>query len=239
MSIIHASGLDEPVAIECAQAGCRDCLNGLMQRHERLVHTVLRRQSSGPLSYTESLQAGRIGLWRAVLRFDPSRGVAFSTYAGVAIKRRIWRAVKQAQRPQGWLASESPPDPRALAEEKLWWGEVKAALAAAIGRLPGRQREVMLARCGWDGEPPRNFTQIGQEWGVSHQAAEYWYHKALVSLRLPAVSGSLRQLWGQGSREDYARSQALSRAWLRQRRGRRINDFSWPQRADKASFEFA
>jgi RNA polymerase sigma factor (sigma-70 family) len=221
MFIVHASGLDEPAAFECAQAGCRECLNGLMQRHEGLVHTVLRRQSSGPLSYAESLQAGRIGLWRAVLRFDPRRGVAFSTYAGLAIERRIWQAVKQAQRPQGWLAPEAPPDAQALAEERLWWGEVRAALAAVIARLPGRQREVMLALCGWDGEGPRNLTEIGQEWGVSHQAAEYWYHKALVSLRLPAVSGGLRQLWGQDSREGYARSQALSRAWLRQRRGRR------------------
>jgi RNA polymerase sigma factor (sigma-70 family) len=221
MSIVHACGLDEPAAFECAQAGCRDCLNGLMQRHERLVHTVLRRQSSGALSYAESLQAGRIGLWRAVLGFKPSRGVAFSTYAGVAIERRIWRAVKQAQRPRGWLASETPPDPQALAEERLWWEEVRATLAAAIDRLPGRQREVMLALCGWDGEAPRNLTEIGQEWGFSRQAAEYWYNKALVSLRLPAVSGSLRQLWGQDSREGYARSQALSRAWLRRRRGRR------------------
>ena len=102
--------LDKPAVFQCAQSGCRDCLNGLMRRHERLVHTVLRRQSSGPLSYAELLQAGRIGLWRAVLRFDPGRGVAFSTYAGVAIERRIWQAVEQAQRPQGC-------DPLALAEE--------------------------------------------------------------------------------------------------------------------------
>jgi RNA polymerase sigma factor (sigma-70 family) len=192
-----------------------------MRRHEGLVHTVLRRQSSGPLSYAEVLQAGRIGLWQAALHFDPARGVAFSTYAGVAIQRRIWQAVKQAQRPQGWLAPEEPVDPRAVAEERLWWQEVCAALAAAIDRLPGRQREVMLAACGWDGQPARDLTQTGQQWGVSRQAAAYWYYKALVSLRLPAVSGHLRQLWGQDGRADYRRSQALSRAWLRQRRGRR------------------
>ena len=221
MSIVHSLALDEPAVFECTQSGCRDCLNGLMQRHERLVHTVLRRQSSGPLSYAELLQAGRIGLWRAVLGFDPGRGVAFSTYAGVAIERRIWQAVEQAQRPQGWLAAEAPPDPLALAEEGLWRREVHTALAEAIRRLPGRQRQVMLAACGWDGEAPRDLTQIGRQWGVSRQAAAYWYYKALVSLRLPALSGRLRHLWGQDSREGYARSQALSRAWLRQRRGRR------------------
>lgn len=221
MCIVHSLRLEGPAVFACAQRGCRDCLNGLMRQHEGLVHAVLRRQSSGPLSYAEVLQAGRIGLWQAVLHFDAARGVAFSTYAGVAIQRRIWQAVEQAQRPQGWLAPEEPVDPRALAEERLWWQEVCAALAEAIDRLPGRQREVMLAACGWDGQAARDLTQTGQQWSVSRQAAAYWYHKALVSLRLPAVSGRLRQLWGQDSRAAYRRSQGLSRAWLRQRRGRK------------------
>ncbi len=221
MSIVHSLDVEGPAIYGCAQRGCRDCLNGLMQRHERLVHTVLRRQSSGPLSYEELLQAGRIGLWQAVLHYDPEHGAAFSTYAGVAIQRRIWQAVKQAQRPQGWLTPQEAVDARALAEERLWWREVCTALAEAIARLPGRQREVMLAACGWDGQGARDLTQTGRQWGVTRQAAAYWYHKALVSLRLPGVSGHLRQLWGQDSRVDYRRSQALSRAWLRQRRGRK------------------
>jgi RNA polymerase sigma factor (sigma-70 family) len=221
MSIVHRLDVEKPASYSCAQMGCRECLNGLMRRHEGLVHAVVRRQSSGPLSYAEVLQAGRIGLWQAVLHFDAGRGVAFSTYAGVAIQRRIWQAVKRAQRPQGGLAPEEPVDPRTLAEERLWWQEVCAALAEAIDRLPGRQREVMLAACGWDGQPARDLTQTGQQWGVSRQAAAYWYHKALVSLRLPAVSGRLRQLWGQDSRAGYRRSQGLSRAWLRQRRGKK------------------
>ena len=221
MSIVHPLDMEGPATYGCAQAGCQECLNGLMRRHERLVHTVLRRQSSGPLSYAELLQAGRIGLWQAVLHFDAGRGVAFSTYAGVAIQRRIWQAVKQAQRRQGWLKPEEPVDPREIAEERLWWAEVCAALAAAIARLPGRQREVLLAVCGWDGQGPRDLAQIGRQWGVSRQAAAYWYYKALVALRLPVVSGRLRQLWGQDSRASYRRNQALSRAWLRQRRGKR------------------
>lgn len=221
MCIVHAGDEEKPAIFGCAQAGCRACLEALMERHEGLVHAVLRRQSSGPLSYAEILQAGRIGLWQAVLHFDPGRGVAFSSYAGVAIERRIWQAVAQAQRPQGRLEPEEPVDAQEIAENRLCWSEVCTALTTAIARLPGRQREVMQAVCGWDGEGSRNLTQIGQQWGVSRQAAAYWYYNALVSLRLPAVSGHLRQLWDQDSREGYSRSQVLSRAWLRQRRGRR------------------
>jgi DNA-directed RNA polymerase sigma subunit (sigma70/sigma32) len=32
-------------------------------------------------AYEEVVQEGRIGLWRALLRYDPARGAAFSTYA--------------------------------------------------------------------------------------------------------------------------------------------------------------
>jgi RNA polymerase sigma factor (sigma-70 family) len=221
MCIVHRVDKEEPGRFGCAQRGCQECVEVLVRRHEGLVHTVLRRQSSGPLSYAEVLQAGRIGLWQAVLHYDAERGVAFSTYAGVAIQRRIWQAVEQAQRPQGWLGPEDAVDARALAEERLWWQEVCVGLAKAIDRLPGRQREVMLAAVGWDGQAARDLTQTGRQWGVSRQAAAYWYHKALVSLRLPAVSGHLRQLWGQDSRAGYRRSQELSRAWRRQRRRRR------------------
>ena len=144
MYIVHPVDKEERAKFGCAQAGCRECLEALVRGHEGLVHTVLRRQSSGPLSYEELLQAGRIGLWQAVLRFDVEHGATFSTYAGVAIERRIWQAVERAQRPQGWLESEEAVDALGLAEERLWWEEVCAVLAAAIARLPGRQREVML-----------------------------------------------------------------------------------------------
>jgi DNA-directed RNA polymerase specialized sigma subunit len=50
-----------------AQAGCRDSLNELMERHDGLVHAVVRRQILGDLPYAEAVQAGCIGLWRAIL----------------------------------------------------------------------------------------------------------------------------------------------------------------------------
>ncbi|MFH1929083.1 MAG: hypothetical protein ABIK79_13075, partial [Chloroflexota bacterium] len=62
-----------------AQAGCRDSLNALMARHDGLVQAVVRRQVLGQMPFFEALQAGRGGLWRAILGYDPSRGLAFST----------------------------------------------------------------------------------------------------------------------------------------------------------------
>jgi RNA polymerase sigma factor (sigma-70 family) len=221
MCIVHQRDLESPSAFECAQSGCRECQDALVRRHEGLVHTVLRRQSRDGLAYEELLQEGRVAVWKAILGFDPQRGVAFSTYAGRAIRNRIWSAVERNKRPQGWLKPREAPNPLALAEDRLWQGEVGTALLEAVSRLPGRQRQVIVAACGWDGQPPRTLSEIGQEWGVSRQGASYWYSKALISLRLPAISGRLRRLWGQNRRQDYQRSQVLSRTWQRQQRPRR------------------
>jgi hypothetical protein len=37
-----------------------------MEKHENLVHWVVRRQWLGSLPYLEAVQAGRMGLWRAL-----------------------------------------------------------------------------------------------------------------------------------------------------------------------------
>lgn len=64
-----------------AQHGCRASLNRLMAEHERLVQVNVRRQWPGQVPFEERVQAGRIGLWRAILGYQPERGLAFSTYA--------------------------------------------------------------------------------------------------------------------------------------------------------------
>ena len=219
--IVHPFDLDGPVTFACAQSRCPMCQDTLVRRHEGLVHVVLRRQSRGGVAYADLLQEGRIALWQAVLHFDPQRGTAFSTYAGVAIERRIWRAVARSNRPQGWLPPAPPPDPLEVAEEHLWHAQVSAVLAEAVSRLPERSRHVIVAAYGLDGGSPRSLAAIGREFDVTREAVRHWRNNALVLLRLPAISGSLRGLYDQDSRAAYARTLALTRAWLRQRRGRR------------------
>lgn len=221
MSIVHRFDLDGPAVFTCAQSKCPECQDRLVRQHEGLVHVVLRRQARGDVAYEELLQEGRIGLWQAVLHFDPQRGVAFSTYAGVAIQRHIWQAVRRTKRPSGWLPLPEPCDPIKIAEEQVWWGQVEAALAEAVSRLPERLCEVMRAAYGLDGKPPCTLAAIGREFGVTREMARYWHNKALLFLRLPAFSARLRQLCGQDSRAAYARAQALNRTWQRQRRSYR------------------
>ena len=81
-----------------ACAAGRGSVDQALRDNEGLIHAVIRREGNGPLSYEEALQAGRIGLWRALLGYDPERGTAFSTYAWVAIRRHIRRAATHVVR---------------------------------------------------------------------------------------------------------------------------------------------
>lgn len=189
-----------------AQAGDARSLEQLMAQHEGLVHIVARRQWRGALSYTEALQEGRIGLWRAILGYDPQRGAAFSTYAGVAIARKIWQAVRQRQvrlekLEQVWDWEEARPGPGVLSW--LLVREVREALQVQVQGLPNKQRRIVQAYYGLEGQGPQTMAALGRQLGCSRQAVSYHHHRALERLRHPVFSARLRELLGRNRREDY------------------------------------
>jgi RNA polymerase sigma factor (sigma-70 family) len=228
MHIVHRLDLENPAIYDCAQAGCEACLEALLRRHEGLLHAIVRRQWRGGMAYADVAQEGRIGLWQAIMHFDPHRGVAFSSYAWPAIERRLWRAVavtaKQARAEQAGRhrVPSQLPDVVHMAEEALWRAQVRAALAELLIHLPDRLREVIIAAYGLDGAPASSLAALGRRYGVSRESVRLWRNEALVQLRLPVFSARLRELCQQNSRAAYARTLALNRAWLsRRRKGRR------------------
>ncbi|RPI25713.1 MAG: sigma-70 family RNA polymerase sigma factor [Chloroflexota bacterium] len=223
MSEVHCLDPDGPAIFGCAQAGCRVCQDTLVRRHEGLVHCILRRQAAGGLAYAELVQEGRIALWRAVLGFDPGRGVAFSTYAGTAIERRIWQVVARArrhgQRPRGGLSVGQTDRLEAVGE--AWHrARVHAALLEAVAHLPDRLQVILVAHYGLHGQTPCTWQTIGQQLGVTKARVGQLHQDALVLLRLPVFSARLRRLCGQDSRAAYVRTMALSRTWQQRKRGR-------------------
>ena len=209
-----------------AQAGCRDSLARLMAAHEGLVHAVVRNQVLGTLPFAEALQAGRIGLWRAILGFDPERGHAFSTYAWTSIMHQVWREVKLAERAHAQAMEPLPltetsslrktADPaRALERSVLY-----SVLWDLVARLPGRLRAVILARYELTGQPQVFYAQIGVALGVSGERARQLHTEALIWLRQPAHSQQLRSLLDRHTLANYKAVEAETQAWLRWRGGR-------------------
>jgi RNA polymerase sigma factor (sigma-70 family) len=196
-----------------------------MAVHEGLVHAVVRKQVLGYLPFAEALQAGRIGLWRAILGFDPERGHAFSTYAWTSIMHHVWREVKLAERAHSQttehlLLEDTCSAPEATDPAQAWEASVvHSALWDLVARLSERLRTVILARYGLTGKPRAFYSQIGASLSLSGERARQLHTEALIWLRQPAHSQQLRSLLGGHTRADYEAVEAETQRWLRWRGG--------------------
>ena len=225
----------EPITVVAARVdrredrreGGRRVSSEELAEHEGLVRWVVRRQRLGGLPFEDAVQAGRIGLWHAREGYDPSRGTRFSTYAVVAIKRAVWRAVVEhhslstpaLSANQDRLLVDNPPD----VAERLHRREVHAELSRLLGTLPPRLRLVITAHYGLGdtlGDRfPQTFAEIGRTLGVTRQRVQHLHVEALLFLAQPAHSLTLRQLLERSGRLDYQQALARQAHWRRFRRG--------------------
>ena len=81
-----------------AELGTR-ARNHLLEANLRLVVSLAKRYTGRGVPFAKLVQAGNLGLIRAVERFDYTKGYAFSTYATWWIRQAITRA----------LAADNPP----------------------------------------------------------------------------------------------------------------------------------
>lgn len=72
-----------------------DIRNKLVEGNARIVIAAYKNRYKDDSSYLELLQYGNIGLMKAVERFNPKRGVLFSTYAYYVIKHFFRMANRQ------------------------------------------------------------------------------------------------------------------------------------------------
>ena len=212
-----------PVGIEayrCAQGGCGECQNGLLRTHEKLIHLVVKRQGWGEAEYDDLVQEGRIALWRAVLRYRPELGYAFSTYAYTVIRRRVWVAAQQSQKGVGWLEGGGYQDQLGKIVEEWQAEQVRQALQDGLASLPERQRRVIERVYGLNGEEAVAMAEIGREWGITRERVRQIREAGLALLRLPVLSVKLRGLCERNSRSDYRQGRKAMDAWRRQERGK-------------------
>jgi RNA polymerase sigma factor (sigma-70 family) len=193
----------------------------LLREHAGLIVLIVYRQWPGQADYADLIQEGRIGLWLAIQRYDLGRGWAFSTFAGRAIRNRVWNAVKRAGKAQGGLEPPRAGDSLAVIEATWQQVQVHQALEDELECLPARLRQVIELACGWGGGAPLSLAAIGRQWGVTRERVRQLYDQGLAFLRLPACSLRLRSLCAQDSRTAYRQARHSYDALRRRRRASR------------------
>lgn len=110
----------------------------LLGQYSGLAYTVARRFAGGGEQLDDVRQQAALGLLSALRRFDPTRGVEFTTFAWVTVSG----VLKRAARDRSWRIHV----PRGLQEQHL---EARAAvddLRVELGREPDNQE--VADRCG-------------------------------------------------------------------------------------------
>jgi RNA polymerase sigma-B factor len=100
----------------------------LVEAHMPLVVYLARRFSGRNEPMADLVQVGAIGLLKAIDRFDPARGLEFSTYATPTILGEI----KRHFRDTGWLIHV----PRRAQELQTTVNTARADLSQELGRSP-------------------------------------------------------------------------------------------------------
>jgi RNA polymerase sigma-B factor len=117
---LHALPVDDP-----ARRSRRD---RLVELHMPLVVYLARRYSGRNEPMNDLIQVGSIGLIKAIDRFDPERGLEFSTYATPTILGEL----KRHFRDTGWLLHV----PRRAQELQTTLNNARAELSQRLGRAP-------------------------------------------------------------------------------------------------------
>jgi RNA polymerase sigma-B factor len=149
----------------------------VIEEHLPLVHAIARRYAGNGEPLDELVQAGSLGLIKAVDRFDPDRGPALAAYAAPAIEGEIRHQLRRHQRHAGRQAGPALEAVDAGdAEERI---DARLLLADGWATLSDRERRLLELRYFGD----LTQAQIARELGLSQAQVSRLLRATLDRLR--------------------------------------------------------
>ena len=136
----------------------------LIESYQPLVFKVAMHLRLREAVVMDMIQEGTVGLIEAVERYDPDRGVRFSTFATYRIRGRILNALHRERSVASAVGGEGEDEsliervPDTGAADRLSGVEdalLVEQIVAVIDRLPGREQRIVRAMISKEEEPKR------------------------------------------------------------------------------------
>lgn len=172
----------------------------LITSNLRLVVSIAKKFVDPGNSFEELVSEGNVALMRAVEKFNFYLGNRFSTYATYAIQRHFFRVSQKSRQLRArFLPTEESLKDRAeeaspheyCSSEQI--AELKQLFQKFLGELEPREKQIVVARFGFDGKPPRTFRELGSEMGVCKERIRQIQTRAMDKLRDMAADVKLEQ----------------------------------------------
>src|SRR5262245_22397966 len=183
----------------------------LVEANLRFVVSYAKRYRGLGVSFLDLIHEGNLGLIEAARRFDPSRNVKFITYAVWWIRESMMHVLADQTRAFSFppklfatfgtgaddvsLSDPVSTDSSRVVADTLQQGEVPPVeddlihqadldeLAAALGDLNGKEREVVRLRFGLEDDEPRTLQEIGEKLRLSRERVRQIEGRAKEKLR--------------------------------------------------------
>ena len=149
--------------IRRVQAGDQAVEEALLRENMPLVAAIARRYQNCGLAQEDMIQLGSIGLLQALRRFDPTRGLCFSTYAVPLIAGEIRRFLRD--------------------DGMVKFSREAKSLALQIERVRREQGERISRRPWPPGRRPSPWTRLRTRTGPT--CRPFWGATALTRSRTP------------------------------------------------------
>lgn len=189
-------------AVERLLADAETSRSLLITSNLRLVVSIAKKFVTVDDSFDELVAEGNVALMRSVDKFDFSLGNRFSTYATYAIQRHYFRMSHRGRQHRRRFApaDESlrsvPENEQAVTCSSRQVDLLGELFRKFLGELEPRERQIVVARFGFDGQPPRTFRELGAEMGVCKERIRQIQYRAMEKIRGMAADADLERTVG-------------------------------------------
>ena len=171
----------------------------------KFVANVARNYKGLGLSYSDLIQEGNLGLFKAVDRFEPERGNKFISYAVSWVKQSIIDAlrkknsIKGDELPNETIDENNEYDDLILDDAYLditqdddsQYKDIKTVANFLLSNLDNRERFIVCQYNGINEKKTKTLEEIGNILGLTKERVRQINEKALKKMRVSALNNSI------------------------------------------------
>ncbi|MCA9079684.1 MAG: sigma-70 family RNA polymerase sigma factor [Planctomycetaceae bacterium] len=173
--------------------------NFLIRSNLRLVVSIAKKHMTPTANFFEMVSDGNMSLFRAIEKFDYTKGNKFSTYATWAIMKNYARSIptELTRRDRFRTGTEdvfmfSPEERGSQYEAESNNAQQHQVIMSILDQLDERERNIIVHRYGLErGSEPETLEQVGTRLGVTKERIRQIESRAMQKLRKIAVDEKL------------------------------------------------